>query len=228
MVQFQPHYIGKLNWYKYDRKGYNTRGLRTEEKVHVFTANDGKTFFSKKSVEFLSESNSDQPVTNLAELMDKFNQKPYSNKIVGYEFRPVSFCPDVRKNSWGGFELCRKTYFAESDIPGVFCTCHYTAKNDHKTVDGKYEYFLKGFEFEYSYNHSNLLGIRQSNGELIETTFTPFPSMVPTPRYIWSGPPSMPKVEDVTSLKLYDCYVIFENGKTRKVHDAYNLSSEDY
>lgn len=88
-------YMGKLNWYEYNIESCYRAGDRTEKKVSVFTKDDGKNFFYKKSLTFLSELNSNGAVSNYAELMDKFHAKIYANKIVKIEPRRVDFDPEL-------------------------------------------------------------------------------------------------------------------------------------
>lgn len=87
-------YMGKFNIYTFanDSMKYTyatPSGKRTANKCMVFTDDNGETFFTKKSVDFLSEALSTEPVINYAELVDKFNAKIYAHDIVSFEVEPV-------------------------------------------------------------------------------------------------------------------------------------------
>ena len=162
-------FMGKLNWYEYKGKSYyNCNGLRQENKVLVFTADEGKTFIKKPSAEFLSHANSDTPVSNFAELMDKFNKKTYANKIVKYDFRPVTFDATLKENKqgWYGLHLERTSYFVETDTPGFFREVTACATSERDYNNALATDVLKGYEISNGYY--NYTGIKQSDGELVE------------------------------------------------------------
>jgi len=220
-------FIGKLNWYAYgyaEKSRYTHAGLRLENKSLVFTSDDGKTFFKKPSVDFLSEANSDTPVSNFAELVQKFNENSYANKIIKYEFRPAEFDPEVKAEYYWA-ELRRNTYFIESNVPGLFCDSTVTVRADRKPnySDGRSsnEYTIRGYEFSKDYGHERT-AVKQSDGEIVEIAPT-------TPRdnysYYNSGRDTH-DLEYMKSQKLYDCYVVFENGKEKRVKSLNELQRE--
>lgn len=225
-------YLGKLNWYKYPRvDGHysNHVGLRQEKKVMVFAKNDEYSkdvqFFSKNSVEFLSEANSDQPVSNFAELVDKFNKKSYANKIVKYELRPTTFDPTVVKSQYGGHALKNAAYCVQSKIPGVFVDIHISMRiqryvlNNGRYSDNENDYTVQGYEI--SDHYGKLQGVRNGDGEIVivekdaPNRYTYFQDRLQT-------------LEQIQKLSLYYLYVTFENGKERRVKSVYELTSEDY
>jgi hypothetical protein len=127
-------YLGKFNIYTFanDSMKYHYRtpyGKRTATKLMVFTDDDGKTFFTKKSVDFLSEALSTEPVVNYAELVDKFNAKIYAHDIVSFEVEPTVVddtlvarygqgeeykITDEIKDSSYGVDFRRNKYFYET------------------------------------------------------------------------------------------------------------------
>lgn len=217
-------FIGRFNWYEYGGKQYYRRGLRKEEKVMVFTKDDGKNFFKKTSAEFLSEANSDQPVANLAELVDKFNKKSYANKIVRYEFRPVVFDPTMHDTKHRVGQLKRGLYFVESEVPNAFRECNVQAdvKRDY-TND---TYTLNGYTMSF-YEYPTQTIVKQTDGEVAE-----LPKKDNTNRGLYGygyGRQDPPKdLAYMQSQKFYDLYVVFENNKQRKVNSISALTSENY
>lgn len=224
-------YIGRLNWYEYEGKRYsNRRGLRQEEKVHVFTKDDGKTFFKKSSVEFLAEPNSDQPVSNYAELMDKFNKKTYANKIVRYEFRPVSFNEAMKNEQWYGPKLCRGVYFHESSA-GIFCEAQAIARTERKQDTGstKDGFIVKGYDFTYEdwYGHSRT-GMKADTGELIEVPHSNPRKATGYYNYSYNQKEDAHDLAWMQSQKLFDLYIVYESGKQKRITSFGELNNESY
>jgi hypothetical protein len=222
-------FLGKFNWYEYSGKNKYSRikGLRGESKVMVFTKDEGKTFFKKTSAEFLAEANSDQPVSNFAELVEKFNKKSYANKVVRLEFRPVTFNPDTTKEQYYGPRLRRQSYFVESSLPGVFVDCSVQVRTDRKrNADGTCsdEYEVKGYEYSSIY-HYGTTGVKQDDGELVEIPSTTTKSGYGYYSYSDRKPYDLAHMQ---SEKFYDLYVIFENNKQKRVNSTYELTGEDY
>lgn len=217
-------FLGKLNWYSYSTKGYNLQGLRNESKVLVFTNDDGKTFFNKPSAGFLSEANSNTPVSNFAELMQKFNKKTYANKIVRYEFRPVEFSPDYRDTDWYGPQLCRSTYFVQSSVAGVFREQQVSLIKSRLPEEGgkKASYSIDGYEFLPDRFRDNR-GMKASDGELVD-----IPSAAPKPSFYYCDYNNKPKqnLSYMKSQKFYDLYIIFENGKEKRITCLYEMTQE--
>lgn len=222
-------YLGRFNWYSYKTQGgrySNESGPRKEEKVHVFTKDNGKTFFKKSSVEFLSEANSDQPVSNYAELVDKFNKKTYANKIVKYEFRPVVFDESSRENkySWNGPELCRSYYFI--NVGGTFREATASRINKREYIDpnlnsydrSNVRYILEQYSIEYQ-NYYETVAIMPDTGDLV---------IIPrndSSGYYYSY--NKNKSLDPKSQELFDLYVTYENGKKVKIESLSKLTCND-
>ncbi len=211
-------YMGRLNWYEYKGKRYyNASGLRKEEKSHVFTKDDGKNFFKKPSIEFLAEANNDQPVSNFAELMEEFNKRLYANKIARYEFRPTTF-DESTKSSQYDLKLCRGTYFHETS-PGVFSEAHASLDISRDYNNAKPEYKINGYTISLDdpYGRSKT-AIKVETGELFQTDSTRTSNFYSYHRV---------NIRDLAFMKeqkLFDFYVVFENGKEKKIDNFYNLN----
>lgn len=226
-------YIGRFNWYEYGREGgkySNNRGPRKEEKVHVFTYDNGKSFFKKSSMEFLAEPNSDQPVSNFAELVDKFNKKTYANKVVRYEFRPTTFDESVKNEQWYGPRLRRQTYFHERS-PGLFTEARATVNTERQHVDGstKDTFTIKNYDisFEDWYGHSDT-GIKADTGELVEVANS---QPRQSDRYYYGYSRQREESHDLAWMqaqKLFDLYLVYENGKQKRITSLGELNNEQY
>ena len=220
-------FVGRFNWYGYKNRGsyYYSPGPRNEDKVMVFTKDNGKDFFKKTSADFLSEANSDQPVSNYAELVEKFNKKPYANKIVKLEFRPTTFDPTTKNTQYYGPALRRGSYFVEYS-PGVFVDSSVAVETVRKNKpDGGQtnEWDINGYRFQDGHYGHDYLGVRQSDGELVNIV-----GHKPD-NYSWNY--SREKAKDLAhmqSQKFFDLYVVFENGKQRKVNSLSALTNENY
>ena len=223
-------YIGRFNWYEYAGKRYSDRrGLRREEKIHIFTRDEGKSFFKKSSVEFLSEPNNDQPITNYATLMDKFNKKLYANKIVRYEFRPVTFDESTRNEEYYSPKLRRQVYFYEKS-PGLFSEAHVFVNTERRREIGnvKAEFDVKGYDLYYedSYGHPRT-GMKADTGELVEV-----PNSRSKPDY-WGYRYNNCTQDNhdlafMQSQKFFDLYIVYENNKAKRITSFDELNNESY
>ena len=219
-------FLGKFNWYEYANKkdSKNARGLRQESKVMVFTNDEGKTFCKKSSADFLSEANSDTPVSNFAELVEMFNKKQYANKIVKFEFRRTTFDPTLKDQKWSTYPYLNRTqYFMETSTPGVFCSFSVSAESSYKIN----EYILNGYNCSvgsqyYTHSQNGYQGMNQLNGELIEV-----PSNFRRDCYnSYYNKPSLTALEQVQAYKLYDLYLTYENGTEREIKSFYELDAD--
>jgi len=89
-------YLGRFNWseWKYgDNRGTN--------KKHVFYG-DGD-FFPKGDVSFLAVLKSPDPVSNYAELVDKWNNNIHSSSVVEWESSPLVIDPNMTCDSKIGY-----------------------------------------------------------------------------------------------------------------------------
>lgn len=221
-------YIGRMNWYEYkDQGSYSFRGYgpRQELKVHVFTDDDGKTFFKKTSADFLSEPNSDTPVSNYAELVDMFNKKTYSHKFSRFEFRPVTFNPETTIRQWYGPQLCRNLYWKTSSIPNTFIGVTFAAEvNIPIGSDGNRNYELgtvTGYSTEID-QYYDITGIVNGTTDIVKIPGKPRDYNYYTYRHNKLNY----SLEDLNTHKLYDLYVIYDNGTERQLESLDDLNEQ--
>ncbi len=210
-------FVGKLNWYEYTKtKKYGEpRGLRLEKKVLVFTSDNGKTFQRQNSPAFLSQENSQAPVSNFAELMDKFNKKIYANKIVKYEIYPTSFDATTHLGKYSVEPtLKRPVYFInrlESTLEqkAMFTDTHIHVSNERVGDYKSTEFKLRCYYIREEYYRSQS-GIVPSTGEIIECPNDERPK--------WGGYYSRSQDLDLAAiqkLSLFNLLVTFENGNKK-------------
>jgi hypothetical protein len=224
-------YIGRMNWYEYkdQNRYYPTRwnGDRAGVKVHVFTEDDGETFFKKSSAEFLAEVNSDAPVSNYAELVDKFNKKTYANKFTRFEFRPISFNPETKKTDWYGLRLVRDAYWLETKTPGIFSKK--TVKlhsNTPRFPDGNgYDYSktqILGYTIDDEDYYDNV-GVKNGTTELVTITGTRTST-----NYYYNSPHQRDclSLDDMQKRAFYDLYIIYEDGRERFISNVNDLAED--
>lgn len=217
-------YVGRLNWYSYSSKGYLYTGLRREEKRYVFTQDNGKSFFSKSSVEFLSEPLSTEPVSNYAEIVDKFNKKLYARKIVKYDFRLVDFKPKIQWHSNNYPYLENRVFFTRSsgsdcmslvsiDMADRGLPIEKVAEQNPALVtvspNNKSAFLIAGYHISdlYRYRSGDVV-IHPETGELVRVEDD---SKTKWPSYPYRDLPIT--LEAVNQQKLYHLFVVFENGE---------------
>lgn len=222
-------YIGRMNWYSYkDESWYYCYwdGPRKEQKVHVFTYDDGKTFFKKTSADFLAEPNSDTPVSNYAELVDKYNKKIYSKKILRYEFRPTPFDPSTIKDSYNGRTLCRRGYWVPSPKRENF----FVQLGVNAVVDVPYNAtgrrdpdnaVVTGYSLETEDIYHGYSGVVAGTTEFVKVTADRNNGY-----YYHSNGRKSVKLEEMMQYKLHDLYAIFEDGKEKKINKLDELSDK--
>jgi hypothetical protein len=189
----------------------------------IFTADDGKTFFKKTSADFLSEANSDVPVSNLAELVSEFNKKAYANKIVKYDFRRVDFDPTYpEKIEWStrpnrsGYFVCRGSGIFSEVTVGL-------ATSSHTGIDGKIEQHVDGYTFISDYCGRTNITISGESGELVKSTLDNHYEY-----YRAFARTQTRGLGYMQSQEFYDLYVVFENGVEKKLNTIWELTSNDY
>lgn len=226
-------YIGRFNWHEYPCKSYARLGHRKEEKAHVFINNDGEDFIRKSSVEFLSQPNTDVPISNLADLIDQFNKKSYANKIVKLDFRPTGFKSESVVDQWKQMKLCRPNYWMEADkFPGVYVpvTAHIQATYvrdplDYNKGEHKFLGYNLGNEDGYYYNQQ---GVKAADGELVTVQTRQDRYSYRGYGYSNSHDRADYTAETIQAVKLFDLYVVWENGKEKRVDSLYEFTEEEY
>jgi hypothetical protein len=221
-------YIGRMTWYSYkDENWYycNWDGPRKEQKVHVFTSDDGKTFFKKPSVDFLAEPNSDTPVSNYASLVDKYNKKLYSKKILRYEFRSTSFDTSTTKDNYYGRTLCRKSYWVPSpkrDKLFVQIGVHAVADIQYNPTTGRREPD-SAVVTEYTVDETDAY---HDYSGIIEGTTEFFQIKADRDNAYFNRRGKTINPEEMMRYKLYDLYAIFESGEEKRIDKLDELSDK--
>lgn len=194
-------YLGRFNWFEYPGRGwYNNTGTQKHLKVHVFTNDDGKIFFYKKSADFLMEPNNDVPVANYAELVEKFNKKVYSKKIAKFEFEKATFDENSGKKDYSG-NVDYKGYYSQV---GDFFVYQYISK---------YKSEKKEFICSKPKDHSGE-AYKNGSSEIFE--------IKADRQYGYYGYNRSEEVglEELLSKDLYHMYVVFEDGSRKKVKEG--------
>lgn len=224
-------YIGRMSWYEYPNQNrYSSNcweGERLEKKVHVFTSDDGKTFIKKSSIEFLAEPNNDTPVSNYASLVDKFNKKTYANKFVKFEFRPVSFNPETKNESYYGLKLLRSHYWTETATPNVFresmvninVNVPYNPTTGLRDVNAA---VVSGYKIDNDYYY-DISGIVNNTTKLVKILGQRHDRHGYSYNYNNRNKEWL-SIEQIRSQQFYDLYVIYENGKERQITNLYELN----
>lgn len=220
-------FIGRLNWYEYNSKAYPPTGPRKEFKVMVFTKDDGKSFFKKTSAEFLSEANSENPVSNFAELMDKFNNKIYANKIVKYDFRPAEFDTTMVRSRYceHNFQLANPSYFVER-CPNMFQENYVEAiiKRNRLPDNSDYAegYTIEGYRYISNRYGGDIVTLNKENGELSKVSEARNDGLRGFSFYA----PTLCSLVGIQAHKFHSLFVIFQNGKEKKIDSIRDLTSD--
>lgn len=223
-------YIGRMNWYSYkDESWYSCYwdGPRKEQKVHVFTNDDGKSFFKKTSADFLAEPNSDTPVSNYAALVDKYNKKLYSKKILRYEFRPVTFDPSTIKESYYGRALCKTGYWIPSSKREklfVQLGVHANVETPFNATTGRRDpdnAAVTGYILDTEDVYNGYSGIVEGTTEFVKVE-----SDRSRGYYHYTDRKLAVALDGMGQYKLHDLYAIFENGKEKKIDKLDELSEK--
>lgn len=216
-------YIGKFDYYSFEENNYyGVSGPRTSKKCHIFTDDNGKSFYTKDSVSFLSQQISDTIVSNYAELVEKYNSHIYAHKITGFEFKKTEFDPTMHGDIVGhNAHLNKPTYFTRN--PNDTYSDIYFILNLEwdKTSD---KYILKG----YVKNRSDYYLGGNYNINTTDTNIVRNERSRDRSSYYgyYRNDDKILQIEDVNKIDLYDLYVTFENGKVNKIEKMTDLASE--
>ena len=126
--------------YQNELKKY--RELREKWKQQEIEQGKDVEFISLQSVSSLALCNSDTPVSNYAELMDRFNSTKHASKPVEFVEEEV-VCPlNAEKNEYGWWTLdFKRKYFIKSKT-GVY-------KQVHLSINNSYDINKKPTEFSF-------------------------------------------------------------------------------
>lgn len=204
-------YLGKFDYHHRDVwHYYRTKKLPQKEKFLIFVDEKG-LIFPKKNKNDLAEINSDQIVSNYAELVDKYLGSINGGAIVKFEVRKTNKKTKlVRKNNFYDFEEFGKTYSIEGNV--ITCKVLLQLKNKYVTqhlgIEKDSYFFVNAQTYHidsqtkqvYSYNDQiyrfNYSGYNNEKYTLLKTPLT---------------------LKEVEELDFYDLWVTLDNGKELKV-----------
>ncbi len=208
-------YIGRYMWYEmnwYGRKGKNRAG----KKYHIFYDGNedlNKGYFSTHGdVSFLAGLNSETPVTNFAEILDKLKEKGQIYNIKEFELIPVEFSTETITQTNNGYvqpHLKNGKYFQV--INDLIIETQINADYDYGYGynENKIEPRFKGYTKSESYFFDmKTKKYGQKEGERYHYSYY---SKNYTPEH------------QIKALKFYDINVIYENGNKVKLKSLYKL-----
>ena len=193
-------YLGKFDWYVWDTYSNKTRKAK---KCHIFTDDDGKSFLPKNDISFLASRNTDEPVSNYADIVENFQKNIHSSKIVKIETVPVQVDFSTKGNTWGP-ELRKTNYFLK--VGNNIMSRNLKTANKSTIQNEKYVYETVGY-----YIQSGYYGIKPDSVEIIQDDYLLFHDKVKTKEYI-------------ESLGLCDLFMTLENGKKIKFNEFRDLN----
>jgi hypothetical protein len=209
-------YVGKYMWYEFSNwyYGNDKPNTRTGRKCHIFTADDGKSFLLKSSLDFLAVKNSDALVNNFADIVEKFQKNPHSSDIVKWEVVPCEVDLETGTRQYynspclkgdGVYFQMHGDILVQYQLRAEF-KYHNTAKADEE------KYTLDGFTVSEQYklnstNKSQIKEVKSSNRSY-------YYNNPPEPRY---------SAEEIQKHGYGNLFVILENGKRTRVKTLYDL-----
>lgn len=191
-------YVGRFFWYEMSIYGNRAKQTRSGKKYHIFTQDDGESFITKSSVDFLAVQNTEAAVSNYADIIEKFQANTHSSKIVKWEVVPCEFDTTQNKTSSYGSQTLKKSYY-------------YTLKDNklseyHINIVSQYNHTSKNYELKgYSYHSPSVIDIETQT--LIDNQGY---------RSSYYNQPTYSE-NNIRDLKLGDLTVTLENGKKIKV-----------
>jgi len=225
-------YIGKFDYYGYSRdENSNTSyGLTKKvQKLHIFTKNNGESFFTKKSAEFLSQQISDNIVSNYAELVDMYNSKIYANNIVGFDIKKTNFDPTLHDYTPrpDGYRYCRLKnpvglVLIDNALIHVDIDVSQKYNNTKREYEDQLEYRLRTYyhsiyydiasqslqDISNKYNRYDSYGRRSHNNDILNDTHKPM------------------SIDEIHKIEFYELVVKFENGKSKTIKQLRELYSD--
>lgn len=145
-------YIGRFDWWHW---GFSDG--RSQSREHIFYApaeevkrryerpNDNPeygVFYTKPDTKFLSKKNTEEPVINYAELIDKFKADIHSSPIVDFHEDEPKIDLNVKLGAYGRYEIARTTYYKPSADRITLYTVHPESDYDYATKTNTF----KGFQ----------------------------------------------------------------------------------
>jgi hypothetical protein len=168
-------YMGRFDWYEMDydktqkeRYRYSRDTIETvRPKQHVFYRKDHyQEFFPLSSLSTIASINSDVPVSNYADLMEKFNLMEQASHTIGLESKSYIFETDGGEKNitgWGNMKLKNgEPFLKQEDGSYLRCQIHPERQYDSKTSTYKFlGYKVNGYQV---YSHQNGI-LRIKSGE---------------------------------------------------------------
>lgn len=174
-------YIGRFDWHEMDyakegRRYGNERVEYTKPKQHIFyRKGDYREFFTLSGLSSIAAINSDVPVSNYADLMDKFNARPESSPTVALAEKPYKVETDG-VDHYGAPKLKDRVAFVR-EADGSYTKCQIDAKSDYNSGSAKGGYTFKGYTVQKHESHlirdGHFRVIRQDRYTPYETVFVP-------------------------------------------------------
>lgn len=213
-------YVGRYMWYETEwYSGRNKRKTgRFGKKCHIFYSSEKQYnghFIIKNDVSFLAAKNSDQPVSNFAEIVDEFNANPRSSDIVKWELIPVEVSVDFPKKDnscYGQPQPCRTTYFKQvgESIYQYSIRANYEYVHGIPANSGQYQ--LRGFSTS---------GSKTFNPITKEVGYLENPYHYSN---YWNKPEiSVYDKNNLQTLGYCDLFITLESGKRIKINDLDEL-----
>lgn len=215
-------YIGKMNWYEYPYPAGTIP--RKEIKTHVFTCDNGKTFERKSSPSFLSEPNSDVPVDNYAELVDKFNKIPQSKKNIRFEARRVPLDTTLVGADSYYSKLKTTQYWVESTNPNHYIVGYLQAQIYTPFEAGRRDYTKSTIEYVDLCEQGcyDTYGIETGTDKVVliagkrdRATY-----------HRWDTERTRYSLENIPNLKLYKMYMVFDDGTEKEINNLNDLNNQ--
>jgi len=216
-------YLGRFDWHSIsDKGGYHGPKQYVTKKYHIFINEDPSKYpwrskyLLKSGVEFLAAKNTEDPVSNYADLIEEFQKDNHSSPIVKWELVPteISFETKPDKYNHRGPTLVKNVYFSQEGnvISQHWINAQYQHKYDGK---GKTEFVLVGYEhgsyWEFDLN-------TQTRGYI--------QNRHPQGGYFMGHYESRkwPSEQDIRTLKWCDLYITLANGRRIKLETFDNLN----
>lgn len=219
-------YMGKLRYFRFESKpGVQERDsilAQMEHRGYIFTDDDGRSFFTKSSLSFLSEANTTCPVSNFPYLMDAYNKQAYSNRIVKYELRPATFDYTIKSNyRHASYNREEFPYFVKDKNNDGFRSVvievnleYVRLMNDSRQGEYQFDSFsIRCHEYGAFYLIYPITGELQLVNRNDEYS------------YNWANSSRYNKLNlyQIKQMQLFDLYIIFENGTEQKMKNTWDL-----
>lgn len=206
-------YVGRYMWYESD--WYKNKG-RTGKKYHIFYNPKKKydwhnDFITKTDLSFLASKNSDEPVANFAEIVDKLNQKPEIVDILNFELVPAELILETTDTDYYGPKLKKTTFFKKDG--NIITQYDISLKTDYVyNKEQKREYKIKGYTIETG----NKIDISNKEIQRKENDYT-------LRYYNHNRLEKFSQKEDLQIMGLCDLFITLQNGKKIQINSLQEI-----